>query len=536
MGPIGFVGREHHRGASPDGVAHQGVEQIPALGVEAGVGFVEQPQGGMAGHEHGQSGAPALAGRESPDGDRGEPAIEAQVGEGGWDLCGMAAGGAHPEADVVLHREIVIEPGGVTDQPDPPAHSPAVTPEIDPEHHRFAARHREQPGTDPQQAGLARAVRALHQDHLARRDVEVDAGECGEAAQESDGCTEADGGCHGFRGHGRGGGDLCSMRGPIPKPCSKRRHRSRYRDGVDLRRAVGGLGRTLIAAGVLILLFVVYQLFGTNIAEARSQTALRKQFQKELAATPPTTATTAGSTPTTVDQSNIPPAAPEGDGVAIIKIPKLGVEKVVVEGVGVDDLKKGPGHYPGTPQPGQPGNAAIAGHRTTYGAPFFRLNELNPGDTIFVTTHQGQFQYQVHDVHVVAPTDTSVLKPTSDNRLTLTTCNPRFSATQRLVLVASLQGPASAPPVTAPTTGNPTTPSTLPGDTAAAPSAGLSGQSKARTPAVVWGLAAAAVWLVAWLVGKAWRRWPAYLLGTPVFLVVLYVFFENFSRLLPANY
>lgn len=311
---------------------------------------------------------------------------------------------------------------------------------------------------------------------------------------------------------------------------------------MDLRRAVGGLGRTLIAAGVLILLFVVYQLFGTNIAEARSQTALRKQFQRVLAA-PSTTSTTAAgtapsTTPTTADQSNVPPAAPEGDGVAIIKIPKLGVEKVVVEGVGVDDLKKGPGHYPGTPLPGQPGNASIAGHRTTYGAPFFRLNELNPGDTIFVTTRQGQFQYQVHDVHVVSPTDVSVLKPTTDNRLTLTTCNPRFSATQRLVLVASLQGQATAPPTPSAPDNPSTTPSTLPGDaaTAQAPSAGLSGASSARTPALLWGLAAAAVWFVAWLVGRAWRKWPAYLLGTPVFLVVLYVFFENFSRLLPANY
>ena len=299
--------------------------------------------------------------------------------------------------------------------------------------------------------------------------------------------------------------------------------------GVELRRAVGGLGRTLIAAGVLILLFVVYQLFGTNIAEARSQTSLRKQFQKVLAGPQAT-----GATPVTVDPNSIPPTAPEGDGIAIIKIPKLGVEKVVVEGVGVDDLKKGPGHYPGTPLPGQQGNASIAGHRTTYGAPFFRLNELNPGDTIFVTTRQGQFQYQVHDVHVVAPDDTGVLKPTPDNRLTLTTCNPRFSATQRLVLVAGLQGTAAAP-TPAPVASSP---GTLPGDqqSPAIQTAGLSGASKARTPAVLWGLAAAAVWLGAWLVGRAWRRWPAYFMGTPVFLVVLYAFFENFSRLLPANY
>lgn len=276
---------------------------------------------------------------------------------------------------------------------------------------------------------------------------------------------------------------------------------------------------------MLILLFVAYQLFGTNLAEARSQTALRKQFHKTLSANSTGQATT-------VDPALIPPSAPEGDGIAIIKIPKIGVEKVVVEGVGVDDLKKGPGHYPGTPLPGQPGNASVAGHRTTYGAPFFRLNELASGDTIFVTTRQGQFQYQVRDLHVVTPNDVSVLDKSSDNRLTLTTCNPRFSATERLVLVAALVGNATAPPAPAATAPGP---STLPGDTTAA-RAGLSGQSKARTPAVLWGLLAAAVWLGAWLLGRAWRRWPAYLLGTPVFLVVLFVFFENFSRLLPANY
>ena len=110
---------------------------------------------------------------------------------------------------------------------------------------------------------------------------------------------------------------------------------------MNLRRVVGGIGHTLIAAGVLILLFVAYELWGTGIAEARSQHTLKKDFKAAPG----------------VDQSQVPPPTPEGEAVAIIKIPRLGLEKAVVEGVGVEDLKKGPGHYPGTPLPGQPGNA-----------------------------------------------------------------------------------------------------------------------------------------------------------------------------------
>src|SRR5207302_2511071 len=98
-----------------------------------------------------------------------------------------------------------------------------------------------------------------------------------------------------------------------------------------------------------------------------------------------------------------------------------------------------------TPMPGQPGNAAIAGHRTTYGAPFFNLNELQPGDPIFVTTRQGRFRYEVRETRTVSPSQLSVLNPTPDNRLTLTTCNPRFSASQRLVVVSQLIGEAAEP-------------------------------------------------------------------------------------------
>ena len=113
------------------------------------------------------------------------------------------------------------------------------------------------------------------------------------------------------------------------------------------------------------------------------------------------------------------------------------------EGTSVDDLKSGPGHYESTPLPGEPGNAAIAGHRTTYGKPFYRLDELQKGDSIFVATGLGVFRYQVIDMQVVSPKNTTVLDEIPGrNTLTLTTCHPKFSAAKRLIVTSELTGPA----------------------------------------------------------------------------------------------
>ena len=293
---------------------------------------------------------------------------------------------------------------------------------------------------------------------------------------------------------------------------------------MDIRRAVRAVGKTLIAAGALILLFVAYQLWGTGLAEARSQDKLTEQFERRLATPPPTAPQSRPA-----DPASTPPPAPAGEAIAILKIPKLGVEKAVIEGVSLPDLKKGPGHYPGTPLPGQEGNAAIAGHRTTYGAPFFRLDELKVGDSILVTTRQGEFEYEVAESKIVPPTEVSVIANTPGHRLTLTTCHPRYSAKERLIIMANLGANSKKDP-TAPPLGPP------PDETVTSDPAGLSGESASNEPAIAWGAAAAAVWLLVWWVGRRWRRLPAYLLGTPVFLVVLFFFFENFSRLLPSNF
>jgi sortase A len=290
------------------------------------------------------------------------------------------------------------------------------------------------------------------------------------------------------------------------------------------RRIIAAIGRTLIAAGVLMLLFVAYQLWGTNLSEASSQDALRQQLARQL---PHPTSTTRPSPTATTTTSTVPPLeAVPGDALGRIQIPKIGVDKIVVEGVGEEDLKKGPGHYPGTPLPGEHGNAAIAGHRTTYGAPFYNLNELSAGDSIYITTGQGRFQYSVTGSQVVAPTDVAVVGATADNRLTLTTCNPRFSAAQRLVITAALVTPAVSPPhrdITAPSP--------------AKPVAALNeGSSGAIGPSVGWGAASGAIWLAAWVASRRWRRRLPYFIGGPVFLVPLYFFFENVSRLLPSSF
>ena len=293
-----------------------------------------------------------------------------------------------------------------------------------------------------------------------------------------------------------------------------------------IRRVVRGTGKTLIASGVLILLFVAYQLWGTGLHEARAQDDLKDKFAQIAAPDdrprrrrPPT------APPTTV-------AVPlEGDAIARIVIPKTNVDKIIVEGVGVEDLKKAPGHYPGTPMPGQPGNAAIAGHRTTYGAPFYDLTTWWPATRSRSRPPSASSATRSSHTQVVSPEAIEVLDPTDDNRLTLTTCNPRYSAAERLIVSAKLVTTPVTPP--APPEGTVVTPPT---DLAADGLAGLSGDAAARGPAVGWGILCAAIWLATWWLSRLWNRgWMAYLVGTPIFLGTLFVFFENFARLLPSN-
>jgi len=128
----------------------------------------------------------------------------------------------------------------------------------------------------------------------------------------------------------------------------------------------------------------------------------------------------------------------KGDAIAKIMIPSIGVSKYVVEGTDVDSLRKGPGHYPETPLPGEPGTTAIAGHRTTYGAPFRHIDEVQRGEPVVIDMPDGRFVYRVQRTKVVDDQDLSVLDRVGYQRLVLSACHPLYSAAQRIIVFARL--------------------------------------------------------------------------------------------------
>ena len=294
------------------------------------------------------------------------------------------------------------------------------------------------------------------------------------------------------------------------------------------------VGRVILVAGVLVLLFIPYLLWGTGLITARAQDQLRQQFAAAqlhhhtdvgLHSRPPAT-----GVPTIAPTMAAP--AP-GQPVGIISIPKIAVQMVVVEGTDAEQLRSGPGHYPGTPLPGEQGNVAIAGHRTTYLHPFYDLNELGPGDDVNVLTVQGLFVYEVTTSQAVAPTDVAVVAPTPTPMLTLTTCNPRYSASQRLVVQAKLVRDVL------------TTPGKQPASTAGAghtPAAVVGADAPVHGSwlwAIVWGLVVAALAVAVWalvLRTTGGRRIAIAVGGTLAWLVVVYLFFSALAPLLPASF
>ena len=128
----------------------------------------------------------------------------------------------------------------------------------------------------------------------------------------------------------------------------------------------------------------------------------------------------------------------EGDPLGRIAIPRIGVAAVFVEGTAAGDLRNGPGHYAGTPLPGERGTVGIAGHRTTYGAWFRKIDKLRPGDTITLTLPYGRFTYRVERTRIVKPTDVWVTQRVSYDRLILSACHPLYSAAKRIVVFARL--------------------------------------------------------------------------------------------------
>jgi len=386
-------------------------------------------------------------------------------------------------------------------------------------------------------------------------------------------------------------------------------HWDRPKPPHDWRWVVDRIGRTLIALGLMMFAFVAYQLWGTGIQTAQAQRSLSRDFEQQLATSPPVTTTTVPVTtnPPTTDPTSTTPAATaptttapvlaaakpipaEEEAVARLEIPRMNLNRIVVEGATADALTKGPGHFPETPLPGQLGNAAIAGHRTTHLHPFFDIDKLQPGDEIVVTTLNGRYTYSVTGTEVVGPDDYNLVIPTTDvtkATLTLVSCTPRYSASNRIVVHSELvpeksdaltqaapvvtspadggipdtlpdEGPITvvdtvAPaPTTAPaavspadTVPNDTVPTeTVPTDSTSAPTTGspdafsdgwLSDPS-AIPQALIWGIALTAVGIGIYLLSRKVRRyWVGVLVGFIPFIVVLYFFYENVNRLLPPN-
>lgn len=222
-----------------------------------------------------------------------------------------------------------------------------------------------------------------------------------------------------------------------------------------LTRVIRATGWTLIWLGLLTLGFVAHQLWVTSWLSERNQgelSAERLEYNESAAITEveyvpvdengQVIPGTESGDPRTILSEAAPPL---GQPFALIRIPtidRLSEGWTVVEGVRLADLRTGAGHMPTTPLPGQPGNAVISGHRTTYGAPFHELDTLVPGDTIEVDTALGTHVYIVRESFIVNPTDIWVTNPKAGAWLTLTTCHPKFSARERLIVQAELvEGP-----------------------------------------------------------------------------------------------
>ena len=357
------------------------------------------------------------------------------------------------------------------------------------------------------------------------------------------------------------------------------------------------IGQTMILLGFLTLLFVVYQLWGTGLLTERYQQGLENDFEELVEQVEEV----ADEPEEVVSDSEVKPDLgeflwrSEGEAMAQLTIPVLNLSKTVVSGVGVEALRKGPGHYSYTPLPGMPGNSAIAGHRTTWGAPFGDINKLEPGDEILIQTVQGSFTYRVVEQmggrghFIISPYRLDVLDQNFDtypNRLTLISCHPKLTARQRIIVVAELVGePAdyypppkramfslnlsfgieggdTSTPIDPSGTSDEQTPTTQsppqddPSPVEANPPStettssqsndlgestevtsfgeGLEGDKDAIAPTVAWGIAVFMIIITTLLVANRWRKWPAYFIGFFPFIAAVAVWFFNLEKALPS--
>jgi len=212
-----------------------------------------------------------------------------------------------------------------------------------------------------------------------------------------------------------------------------------------MRAVLRALGETSITAGLILMLFCAYLLWGTGVYTQSQQLLLQRELALDGAPRAPDGADEGGKA---AGEGGPLKKIALGGAVALLRIPKLGPDYryAVVEGAGVEELKKGPGHVPASAMPGQIGNFVVSGHRTTYGAPFNELDRLDPGDEILVDTREARHTYRVTSQDIVEAHDLDVLAPVPGRPgvrpasafITLSTCHPEYSAAQRLIVYGVL--------------------------------------------------------------------------------------------------
>ncbi len=219
--------------------------------------------------------------------------------------------------------------------------------------------------------------------------------------------------------------------------------------GLPLRRLVRDISSVLIISGLLLVidagLTLIWQEPVTAVIALIQRSEINKQFLSFRTA-PLTSVQQHALVSLRNQQQRIAYLARReqqqvatGDAIGAIAIPKIGASYDVIQGTDTSSLEKGPGHYPATEFPGLGQTVAIAGHRTTYLAPFRQINELGPGDRIYLTMPYGKFTYVVQYDQIVAPTALWVTRDVGYERLVLSACNPLYSAAQRIIVFARLR-------------------------------------------------------------------------------------------------
>lgn len=207
-----------------------------------------------------------------------------------------------------------------------------------------------------------------------------------------------------------------------------------------VRTVIRSVGELFITLGLLVLMFAVYQIFYTNLQANRAQAEVTASLEEQWASGP----TQPGEPPK--DRFG---AVDPGVGFALLYVPRLGDgwRRPIVEGTDPGDLSRGVGHYPASAMPGEIGNFAVAGHRAGHGEPFRDLNTMQLGDAVVVETEHNWYIYQIYDKAKVKPSEVGVVLPVpnqpgaepTEELVTLTTCDPRYGSTHRLIFWGKLE-------------------------------------------------------------------------------------------------